>query len=785
MNDELQNFMEVLKMKKLMMMTTMAVASLWTQTAKADENRLNLWPLLGYEDGELDVIWPLGHFKSSQEWRFFPIIKDRDLFCVFPEFWFANDGFAVLPLVAEYDFGRGTLFPILWWDFEGSDKTHSVFPLYYYHGRDKATTFWAGCGLAGYNRNHNEVSHWLLPLYAKTPRSFTSLPYHRTWNEKGETTSWISPLALSGGTRKDSQWSDRYLLGLAGRNADANKGFHDSWCAPFYYANNQGTLVTPLYGQTADAKWGLPGWYKDEHTFASPLWYHHTGDQGQLDQWMIPALLSGGVYRDGVRKNGFLLNAAGWMSDDRGYAASWCMPLYYWNNQGTFVTPLYGHNRSSQWCFPLWYRDDRSLYSLLWCQEKDSAGNLESWTAPLLLSGGKTKADGSHEADFLFGLGGATWGGKDGRRSSWAFPFYREDSDGNFATLLGGWSKDYSWILPLYYTDKDSFISLPYAHSRNDVAKSDSYVIPPLLSGCTKYDNGRTDLTALLLYGHSRDAKGTTRYDYLLPLYHYNGQSGDFTSVLYGTRSEGSHTNTWWATPLVGTRSGSKTGGWLFPLFNREKDASFDKDLARLDSPTLPDDIAFTDHVHCSTNSEGEVSCWSNRVASINVSSMICGSFLLGSDHDSSVRGRVGHHYGKTKMRGKSKDIYELREESNQGNRIIFNRESSRTVTYDIPTRQKTGDERSSETTVLCGLFHDKRWSDAEKTSYARTRVLWKLWDREEKDGNVTVDAFPGFIYDSKTNGYSKTSLLWRFFRYEKDPKSGTKLDLLFLPIVR
>ena len=50
------------------------------------------------------------------------------------------------------------------------------------------------------------------------------------------------------------------------------------------------------------------------------------------------------------------------------------------------------------------------------------------------------------------------------------------------------------------------------------------------------------------------------------------------------------------------------------------------------------------------------------------------------------------------------------------------------------------------------------------------------------------VELKPGQVicmYDSKTNGYSRTSLLWRLFRYEKDPVKGTKLDLLFLPIVR
>ena len=812
-------------MKKLILTSMLAAAAFAAGTGRADESRLNLWPLVGYEDGALDVIWPLGHFKDSGEWRFFPVIKDHDLFCVFPEFWFTDDGFAVLPFYAKYDFREGTLFPVLWWDLAGSDKMHSVFQLYYYHGCANATTFWAGCGLAGYKRYNDETSHWLLPLYMRTGsgfysipysrtshstsrdeaylcgfagrktaldgttyahwcfplwhkdrNSFTSLPYHREWDDKGETTSWLSVLALSGGWRDRPYWKERYLLGLAGRNRNDKNGYSDSWLAPFYYADNQGTLVTPVYGQAKTAKWGLPGWYTDDHTFASPLWYSHTDDQNRLDQWMVPLLLSGGVYRDGVRRNGFLLNAAGWKSGDDGYFASWCMPLYFKDSEGTFITPLYGRNKSSQWCFPLWYNDERSLYSLLWCQRKDEAGELESWVAPLLLSGGRTKSDGTRESDILLGLGGATWGGKDGLRSSWAFPLYYENSAGAFVTPLGGWNRDSSWILPLFYTDKEAFVSLPYMHGRSESKKSDTYVVPPLLSGYTKHDDGRTDLCALVLYGHSRGAQGETRYDYLLPLYHYNGETGDFISLPYGRDVRGSYTNTWWATPLVGTRSGSKTGGWLFPLFNRRKDASFDKDLARMDSPTIPDDIAFSDQVKCWTNGEGRVCFRTNCIASARIDSETRGSVLLASDHDHWVYSGVSC----------GEKEYTLHEGSKQGNRIFFNSEFSRTVTYDIPSRRKKGERSDSETMALCGLFYSEHREDSMKgTSHTHTRVLWKLWDWEEENGDVALDVFPGFTYDSKTNGYSKTSFLWRFFRYENDPENGKKVDLFFLPVWR
>ena len=195
-----------------------------------------------------------------------------------------------------------------------------------------------------------------------------------------------------------------------------------------------------------------------------------------------------------------------------------------------------------------------------------------------------------------------------------------------------------------------------------------------------------------------------------------------------------------------------------------------------MDSPTIPDDIAFSDQVKCWTNDEGKVCFRTNCIASARIDSEARGSVLLASDHDHWVYSGVS--CGERE--------YTLHEGSKQGNRIFFNSESSRTVTYDIPSRRKKGERSDSETMALCGLFYSEHREDSAKgTSHTHTRVLWKLWDREETDGDVTLDAFPGFTYDSKTNGYSKTSFLWRFFRYENDPEKGKKVDLLFLPLWR
>jgi hypothetical protein len=80
---------------------------------------------------------------------------------------------------------------------------------------------------------------------------------------------------------------------------------------------------------------------------------------------------------------------------------------------------------------------------------------------------------------------------------------------------------------------------------------------------------------------------------------------------------------------------------------------------------------------------------------------------------------------------------------------------------------------------------HDWKTDAVKGTSKQSHNVLWKLWDWKEENGNIALDVFPGFTYDSKTNGYVKTSLLWRLFRYENDPEKDWKIDFLFVPVWR
>ena len=78
--------------------------------------------------------------------------------------------------------------------------------------------------------------------------------------------------------------------------------------------------------------------------------------------------------------------------------------------------------------------------------------------------------------------------------------------------------------------------------------------------------------------------------------------------------------------------------------------------------------------------------------------------------------------------------------------------------------------------------------TSAEVRAKCKTYGDWKRqypkhWEKDH--GNMSLDVFPGFMYDSKPNGYRKLSFLWRLFRYEDEPENGVSADFLFVPLCR
>ena len=125
-------------------------------------------------------------------------------------------------------------------------------------------------------------------------------------------------------------------------------------------------------------------------------------------------------------------------------------------------------------------------------------------------------------------------------------------------------------------------------------------------------------------------------------------------------------------------------------------------------------------------------------------------------------------------------------EEYKFGDDLLFGFKKTRVVNFDYDSKAKVFDGEVSNTRSLLGMLWSCRNERvAGARDYSKRTFLWYLWRREELNGDVAVDVFPGFTYDSKKSGGMNVSFLWRFFRYKSDPSSGTAVDIFFLPVWR
>lgn len=850
------------------------------------EDRVNLWPLAYYREPVGSIAWPVLSFSDDQfavrplysqyrqtgaegaydefnvlwpiaqadlrhrDYRIFPLLWGDDYFVLFPEFWWDRRSVGLLPFAMDRDLDWMTVFPVFWADFTGPRRFNTLFPLYWYStdtderssGSTRSSTcFWMGAGLAGFEAENGEVTnHWCLPAYAKTQKGFYSIPYTHTSEGAHETT--------------------KFLLGLAGTTA-TNGAYKASWCAPLYY-HDKDELVTPLYGKTATADWLLPVYYRGPNVFVtpfygksedvswllplywsdaenlfSPLYCQRKNSEGEVACAFVPPLLS--TYSHSAAEGDawrVLLGLGGYDKHPDGTTASWLAPLYYADDD-MFITPLFGKTKTSDWFLPLYYRDPEDLYVLgLYGQHADA-----SWLMPLYYK---------NDDVFVTPLFGKT------KTSDWILPLYYRDGD-SFVTPLGGGTADSHWILPLYYKEGETFLSLPYCRQKR--GGTVEHLVPPLLSGWTlRADGTLKDAAALFgMAGWEQNERGETVKDWIFPLY---GREKDewFASLVYGYTGGGtSQTNTWWATPLVGTRDGQTTGGWVFPILNVEKGADYPKLAALMKNDKLPDWLTFeketvTNRVYKVAPAEKEgsqdgllkelegapqaakaqppsrqgfyVTNVVVRPKAQYLSAERKRTIGLVSKHNESVRARFTDS-NHTRF---DVDLW-----THTGNKLLAERETSQTVRFDAETREQVGtrthsdinglvnllfswehtDNRfttdptkqttSTKVGLLTALFNRSWRTRGGKPTGGRTNVLgvlyasewdedndersilWRVWHREEKDGDVSVDAFPGITYDAKKNGYRKSSFLWRLWRYEDDPETGVSADLFFLPVKR
>lgn len=421
----------------------------------------------------------------------------------------------------------------------------------------------------------------------------------------------------------------------------------------------------------------------------------------------------------------------------------------------------------------------------------------------------------------LAGLAGAKHGSDyDNKyRASWCFPLWYENSEGILATTLFGYGKDSAWVFPIGYWDNDSFFSIPYSHGRRGGSANNTWwAVPLTLSWGETYKNEKSasvNVDGRLLLGFcgwdwydwEKDSyrhewwfgplmgyeghrswsetwfllrlaaystkDGKADESYFFPLYWWERNSGFMTPL------GGWDCYTYYITPLIGINRAESnvSGGYVFPLWFHEKSRDFEAKVAMMDADKLPDSIEVYEETR--TNTVGKVETRLNARTEKNFAHDRTTWFLL-SDHDREVWITGCNLYGSEKQ------TCDMTSSHKFGNRLLLNSEGHRTVEYDLATREKISDKENEEASFLCFFYQSESSNDRfEGKTYSRQRVLWKLWDYEDRNGKVTLDVFPGFTYDKDKEGNSHTSFLWRFYRYESKSDGGTNLDLLFIPILR
>ena len=333
-----------------------------------------------------------------------------------------------------------------------------------------------------------------------------------------------------------------------------------------------------------------------------------------------------------------------------------------WSDNGFALYPLYYHSVSDG-------GRDETCWMLcgLTGYKEHRGSNVSDWLVPIYARGSGwfcsalyADFDGGRKGRdqyYLMGLGGRIVGEYGVTEHSWVFPFFYRNPE-LFASIFYGSSKDSEWVFPFYYRSDRWFANLLYA-SKNDAETGETGFAVPLC----------------LTYGDD-DGKGNS----------------DFYSPLFGWHGAGSvQTNSWWATPLIGTRSGRKDGWWAFPLVNVSRDAAFEAKRNVVDSDVIPAEIMFQETEL--TDAIGGLSKAIAQKGSMRADDEI--TLLLSLEWSRHIYDRFDAKDGRYKIT--------VRDEC--GNRFIVGSESNHTVVYDTSTREKISEHEKSCFSLFWRLF--------------------------------------------------------------------------------
>jgi hypothetical protein len=490
---------------------------------------------------------------------------------------------------------------------------------------------------------------------------------------------------------------------------------------------------------------------------------------------------------------------------DRATGDNWIFPLF-WGGDHVVVFPLYWHldepwgiSGGTDSLFPLWIlnRDGTNRFSFYcpwpvfhrWVDS--SAHESGSMVLPLYWQG--TDAQGSRFYSLVWMSGTETNG------NYWRslLPLFYQASNEMYsttATLI--WAKgrsqesDWQTFIPLVYWDRQqrTLISPLWAHWRD--ADSETSFAPWSLSWWTRCAD-RNDLW--LAAGLAHASWGTNSGPHhVFPLYYRDASEKTLLTPLFGWDRDGGD-YVYPFTPLVGVRVDEHAGSWLFPLYSHArqiKSGDVDNSFLLLGGNSRDGRHArswFWPLYHYANDGPlDSVPEKGIRYATYGKSLWILPFHWI----ENRCRISPGEN-GSGLSTGQFPPAFDattnaavVREYTRRNTAFPFWSYSSKST----PARH-TSEVKGSVGVLLYDYRHEVRPARDSKNGgtndYTRARVLWRLWHYERLNGNVSVDVFPAITYDHKTDGFKKSSFLWRCYRYERAADGAKKLDLLFIPLIR
>ena len=311
------------------------------------------------------------------------------------------------------------------------------------------------------------------------------------------------------------------------------------------------------------------------------------------------------------------------------------------------------------------------------------------------------------------------------------------------------------------------------------------------------YSRFKEEYNFLWPLGRYDSATGDARF---FPVFDYDAKNGDVKTVLVGRDTCCNHINWWWLTPFIGHKSGDISGFYFHPMAMWQCDLKMEEMDQLMNAEVLDGSITgkTKSEFDRRINVTNEVFRTESRSAYESLELLLTVSPIYkysryinchggdnGKIYGQSDRDEVKKAAGTDWREGDARTVA-FTEQYRYGDRLFFGTETTRVVNFDYDSKAKVFDGEVSNTYSLFGmLWSSRKERITDARDYSKRAFVWYLWRREELNGDVSVDVFPGFTYDSKKVGSTNVSFLWRFFRYKNDPDNGTAVDVFFLPIWR